>query len=160
MMQIALFLILLNVPLALRAACFHTKAEAALQAGVRDGEGFQLDGIRIDRLAGGRWATVRSCLHPEHPGTAIRIGSGSAQGPGEVVPKASANPAVIRTGDTVEATQADANVRLIMTAIAQTAGAIGDTIRVRLAPMANHNEARFANAVIRSPGSVELEAAQ
>ena len=34
--------------------CFRTVREAALQNGVRDGEGFRLEGVTADRVGGGK----------------------------------------------------------------------------------------------------------
>ena len=141
-------------------ACFHSVREAALQAGVRDGEGFRLEGIRLDRVGGGRWARVVSCLHVERPGIAVRLADDRVT-VGGILPAASKLMSPGRTlvaiGSVVQVVRMEANVRLELVGVAQNSGSLGDAIKVRVgAAGAEH----FIAAVVRGEGLVELEAGQ
>ena len=138
--------------------CFHSVKEAALQAGVRDGEGFRLEGIRLDRVGGGRWARVVSCVHPERPGMAVRVAD---ERPGVQVAGVAAGRlfgvgrTLVEIGSVVQVVQVEANVRLEVAGVAQESGAMGDAIRVRVGAAGLEH---FVAAVVRGEGLVEMEA--
>ncbi len=138
--------------------CFHSVKEAVSQAGVRDGEGFRLEGIRLDRVGGGRWARVVSCLHPERPGMAVRIAGDGAevQVAGAAAGKLfGVGRTLVAIGSVVQVVQVEANVRLELAGVAQENGALGDAIRVRVGAAGLEH---FVAAVVRGEGLVELEA--
>ena len=149
------------------STCFRTIKEAALQAGVRDGEGFQLAGIRLDRVGGGRWARVVSCSHPERPGMALRVpesplerASENAHSP--AAPLSAAAPQsvpapLVLVGALVHVFKIEQNVRLEMAGVAQQSGGLGDTVKVRVGAV---GEERLASAVVRGEGLVMLEEAR
>ena len=147
--------------------CFRSAHEAALQAGVRDGEGFRLDGVRLDRAQGSRWARVVSCLHPERPGVVVKVAANGSTG--KVAGPAAANesglaerpeaakPALVTAGGLVRVVRVEATSRLEMAGVCQAGGAAGDHVRVRIGLP---GEERFVSAVVRGEGLVEWEEAR
>ncbi len=159
-MKIAVLVLLCCVTTRAQENCFRTVREAATQAGVRDGEGFRLEGIRMDRVQGGQWARVLSCLHPERPAVLVKLlHELSVSTPGVAVAPAAGSvlPVVVTAGSLVRIVRLESMARLEMMGVAQGDGARGDKVRVRLGAA---GEEHFAQAVVRDVGLVELEAAQ
>ena len=149
-------------------ACFRSTKEAALQSGVRDGEGFRLEGVRMDRVGGSRWARVVSCLHPEWPGVTVKV-AGSREEAGDGTPSLAMKPSgarhaalamappVVLAGAAVRVVRVEAMVRLEMAGVAQESGALGDLVRVRVGAAGAE---RLEDGVVRGDGLVALEVAR
>ena len=146
-------------------SCFSTAAAAVTQTGVRGVQGFRLVRVQHDAFSGLDWATVTDCGHPEHPAAMLLVVAGtnvpkSLQSSRDSVVSA----LVMQAGMRVRLIVRDDLLRLEMTAVAQTSGAIGDRIRVRLLPVSvNLGEAtswsdseRFATGTVRSRDEVEM----
>jgi hypothetical protein len=151
-------------------SCYRTAQGAAAQTGVRGVQGFRLESVRRDVFSGVAWATVRSCGHPEWPGTLVMLSAGNAGGAlgalagrrSEVAPRAAL---VLLAGARVQLVETSGSVRMEMSGIAQSSGAIGDRIRVRMVPVSGDGtdvgsswsaSERFLTGVIRSAGLVEV----
>ncbi len=147
--------------------CFRSAHEAALQAGVRDGEGFRLEGVRVDRAQGARWARVVSCPHPERPGMVVKVPANVSAKSAEAAAASGESslgerpeplrPAMVSAGGLVRVVRLEASARLEMAGVCQTGGAAGDHVRVRIGPP---GEERFVSAVVRGEGLVEWEGAR
>lgn len=156
------------LPLASGETCFHTVQEAARQTGVQDGEGFRLEGIRFDLLGGGRWARVANCLHPERPGTMLKLQSPQESSNRVTSPSTSQQsvagrkqhsemPSAVLSGSAVRIVKLEDQVRMELAGVAQEAGALGARIHVRIG---SGNEEHFVSAIVRGESLVELESAR
>ncbi len=150
-------------------SCYRTAEGAATQTGVRGVEGFRLEAVRRDAFSGVEWATVRSCAHPEWPGTLVlgsawTSGSRLAARRGEI---GGARALVLLAGARVRLVETSGNVKLEMSGVAQGSGAIGDRVKVRMMPVSGDGtdagtswggSERFLTGVVRSSELVEVEA--
>jgi hypothetical protein len=155
-------------------SCYSSSAEAAAQVGVRGVEGYRLETLRRDALAGTVWAIVKSCGHPERPGVMVlaSVGSGIAGSFAAGMARSSeatvAKALVMLAGTKVRLVQTSDNIRVEMGGVAQSSGAIGDVVRVRLMEVSLDGSPgdqaswapteRFATGVVRSRDLVEVEA--
>jgi hypothetical protein len=154
-------------------SCYRSSAEAAAQSGVRGVEGFRLEAVRRDSFSGTSWATVKSCAHPEWPGTLVMVSAWSAGAGASVAHAQRSDPGVakalaMQAGTRVRYVETSGNVRLEVSAVAQASGAIGDQVRVRLVPVSGEGSAdggsswsgseRFAIGIVRSRDVVEMVA--
>ena len=141
--------------------CFRSVAEAVAQThlleGVRtDGLGFRVEDLQRDVLHGRDWAMVRSCEHPERPAVAVAVG--------RITPLPDAAPAhskapLVLGGVEVRLVRLEANSRLEMRGVTQAAGALGDTVRVRVLRVGEDQSAeeRMVLAVVRGADLLEME---
>ncbi len=151
--------------------CFRSIAEAAQQTHLLDpanvsaeSGGFRLEDMRRDRMLNKRWAIVRSCDHPERPATTVAMGAEEtpqaavAQAKEPVKAPAYAAP-VVRAGSTVRLVGNDGNLRFETMGVAQTNGALGQQIQVRLVSATTNNDAaaRVLTGTVRSAELLEWE---
>jgi hypothetical protein len=154
-------------------SCYRSSAEAAAQTGVRGVEGYRLETVRRDVFSGAVWATVKSCGHPERPGVMLLASVGTGLGGGISVGMARRSEIaadrvlVMLAGTRVRFVETDENARMEMSAVAQSSGAVGDRVRVRLLPVSSDggsdgatswaSSERFATGIVRSRDLVEME---
>jgi hypothetical protein len=154
--------------------CFRSIAEAAQQTHSLDpanlgpngpaSGGFRLEELRRDRMLNKRWAIVRSCDHPERPAMTVAMGLDDASQPvatqaSEPLQAPSYTAPVVRAGATVRLVGGNGNLHLEMTGVAQSNGALGQQIQVRLVSLTTNNEAaaRILTGTVRSAGVLEWE---
>ena len=134
--------------------CFRTVREAASQAGVRDGEGFRLEGVTADRMGSGSWARVVRCGHPEQPGAMVKVkGAATVLQAGRAAQQ-EVRMLLVKTGTVVRVVGLDAMSRLEMAGVAQGDGAVGERVKVRVP---SDGEARFVEGLVKGEGLVEME---
>ncbi len=141
--------------------CFRSAAEAVAQRGVRDGVGFRLEGVRVDRLGGGAWARVVSCEHPERPGVSVRVEQG-VEGKtvaDKVAVRVSQAERVMVAGTRVRVVRTEAMARVEVSGIVQDGGAVGDRVRVRIEAR-DGGEARFLEGLVMGVELVEVGVSQ
>jgi hypothetical protein len=122
------------------AACYRTP-QAAVKAAMAGffppetagGEGYQVIRIERDPLLRRSWGIVGSCGHPEWSTIALPVSESAA----EVSRKISAStvnaPVLVRAGETVRLWRREAVLQIEMAGVAEQNGALGATVRVRLA---------------------------
>jgi D-serine deaminase-like pyridoxal phosphate-dependent protein len=138
--------------------CFRTPAEAAVEAGVADVQGFRLEATRRDVLAGTVWATVRSCAHPGEPARWVfAAGLSSLARHGSERPRTSIAEAVMHAGTRVTLLLHGANVQVEATAVALENGVVGDRVRVRIVGTSAEAGERIAEGVVRDAKVVEVD---
>lgn len=149
-------------------ACFRTAGEAVGGTGIATGgTGFFLESLRTDRMLRRNWATVRSCDHPERPGISIMAGAVAGEAVGGALRETTTQPAartslVVRAGAGVRVVRVERSVRIEVAGVAQSAGAVGERIRVQLVPVqrgAGDGAAvpQVVDAVVRSSDVLEME---
>jgi hypothetical protein len=144
--------------------CFRTAAEAVVQAGVRDREGYRLEAVRRDTFEDVNWATVRSCGHPEQPAQLVlasRVASRVASREIALPARASSvstpvwSAAMLRAGSQVTLVITDGVARIEMQAIAMANAVVGNKVKVRLLS-GSAGEERFAEGTVRDRTLVEV----
>jgi hypothetical protein len=148
--------------------CFPTIAEAVGQIHPIEqannqslSTGFWLEDLRRDPIHRKNWALVQSCDHPEQPPLAVET-QGPKDDPADLPVQAYVAPsktATVAAGSRVWLVRTEDHLRLQMPAIAQTNGAVGESIRVRIVPTGGDstNQERFLAGVVRSNQIVEME---
>ena len=137
-------------------SCFRTVAQAAVQVGEQEGGGYRLEFVRADAFGRRRWASVRSCVHPEWPAAVVQTGVQAAKTAAAEETTRAAEPMVVRAGDRVRVVESDAVSRLEMAGVAQASGRVGDRLAVRILAAGDGGEELVVEAVVR--GAKLLEA--
>ncbi len=150
-------------------SCYRTVGDAASQTGVRGVQGYRLETLRRDAFSGVEWATVRSCGHPEWPGTLVMLSAWSSGGglAGRRSEIAGARALLMLAGTRVRLVETSGNVRMEMSGVAQGSAALGERVKVRMMPVSGDgtdsgtswagNE-RFLTGVVRGSELVEVDA--
>lgn len=158
-MRLLLFglLILISTSCFAESGCFHSVAEAARRAGVRDEGGFRAEGVRRDVLSGLEWVRVSRCGKPEIPEVLVR---------GVAAPAAQSSPVrpmhietekiAVVAGDAVRLVWEEGAVRGELAGVAVVSGVVGARVHVRLDSFAKATEGRLVAGVVRATGLVEL----
>ncbi len=140
--------------------CYRTAAQAAAQNGDEDRSGFRLDALSQDPLRPIQWATLRRCGHPEWPAIVVPAHLHPLATPESLPPSATpalsapANtPPLVVAGSSVTITAAEDVVRLELQGTAQSAGHLGETIRVKLL---GTGEERYLAGRVIAQGHLEL----
>lgn len=140
-------------------SCFRTPSQAAVQVGEAEGGGFRLEFVRVDRLSGRSWATVRSCVHPEWPAVLVPglvpVSDSSAQ-VHAIKAGAAMQPPDMVGGQTVRVVQADSMVRIEMTGVAQASGRVGERVWVRVLGPGEDRAGHLELGLVRSAELLEI----
>ena len=114
--------------------------------------------VRDEELARS-WKLVVDCRHPEWPAKMVAVAEGAA--PLVSVREVRATvvlPALVRAGETVRVWRQDAMVRLETTGVAESSGALGKAVKVRLVRRDSSGQAmeQHVSGVVDGAGSVEM----
>ncbi len=164
LLALAGWLALLAPPaaLALTPVCYPTPAEAVSQRtdGATDTRsGYRAESRRYDPLLGRSWVVVVDCGHPERPAQTIAASDALPMQPEVVRSIVVTKPMVVKAGSLVRVVGNTASFHLETPAYAESSGAVGDRIRVRLVRLSAESGqgAVELTATVRGPGYLELE---
>ena len=131
--------------------------------------GFRVESWQRDALLPRSWVTLRRCDHPEQPAVTVLAEDGRDAGGARsftaepAVPErtvaASRSVAIVLAGMVVRLERTETNLHFDTTGIAQSNGAVGERIRVRLVrPFDAAGEPpQYLTATIRSAELLEVE---
>lgn len=147
---------------AVTPVCYPTPAEAAHPtpaAVTATGSGYRAEQRRYDPLLGRYWVVVLDCEHPERPAQTVASSNGPAAVHDAARTLGSTRPAVVKAGSLVRVVSNSASFHLETPAYAESNGAIGDRIRVRLVRLSAEagQPAVELTATVRGPDYLELE---
>ncbi|WP_162538116.1 flagella basal body P-ring formation protein FlgA [Granulicella sp. WH15] len=138
--------------------CFASVDEAARQEGmvVAQTTGYRLQSRRWDPFLNRGWAMVASCEHPERPEVAVPLAQSPNSLKGAI---ADATPPAVRAGDIVHVRYYGPMVHLELSAVAQSSGYPGDTIRARVnqGGQGSGGTERYVSAVVVGPRTLEIQ---
>jgi hypothetical protein len=138
--------------------CFTSPQEAVSHpaaGATTSASGFRVASQRIDPFSGRTWVEVARCDHPEWPSAtfASSVSASPMTGQPAIAP---IRVALVRAGSRVRVVLTDDQMRVEMSAIAQTEGGLGDRIRIRIVSLSPETPEVYLTAIVRGAGYMEM----
>lgn len=156
-----LLLVCVSCCTASEPGCYRTPGDAVAASGARGVDGFRVESIRQDLMAGRTWAIVRSCAHPEWPGSVVLAEAGFARGRfRETATPVMTKVFLMPAGKRVLLLAQGPFVQMEMPGVLLENAALGDRVKVRLLHV-NQDEStpeHVVAGVVKSSGVILMEA--